>query len=380
MRVLACALAFLLLAAAANVVIDPLGIFFVADVPGLNHYKPEILNYWRVSLPMRARMVKPQTVILGSSRSLLGLDPKGAGPEAFNFSVPGATTCELRDALQIALEGGRLKRAVIELDFFAATARRINPDCGLPEARDHPWRLLAQTVLSSDTLNASLKTVTKQRKVDPAIWQPGPDGHAHLDPGFNAKTGGPRARFTNMEQVYTRDYYLMPPVCGFVLERTGSGSLDYLRKLLDLAYANHIETRLFFSPEHARQLALIDDARLFPVYEAWMRGVLRVSQEAAVAAGQAPFPVSTNFEKDWVTEPLPASPDADTRWIIDGTHYTPAAGRAILAKVMGPPQSVDVTQEMARLHALMQSYFSAHPQERAEIDATFAAARRECKN
>ena len=383
MRVIASTLVVLLMAACANVVIDPLGIFFVADIPGLNRYKPEVLNYWRTSLPLRARLVRPEGVVIGSSRALLGIDPADAafrGAKVYNLSVPGANTCDMRDALAIALAGGKLKQAVIGLDFFTATTRRIGPDCGLREARDHPWRLLAQTVLSSDTLNASVKTVTKQRKVDSALWQPAPDGHAWLHPGFETKTGGARARFMQMEALYARDHYLMPPHCGFVLEQPGADSLHHLRALLDRAHAAGVDVRLFFSPEHARQLAVIEEAGLLPVFEAWMRGVLRVNQEAAAAAGKPPFPVTAHHEAAWVTEALPApGAHAPMRWMLDGTHYTPAAGQAMLARVMAPPLPLDVGAEMDSLRTLMQRYFAAHPQEREEIRAMVARIKSECR-
>ncbi len=262
MRVIACALLFLLLAAGVNFVVDPLGMFFVADLKGVNHYKPEILNYWRISLPLRARLVRPELVILGSSRALVGIapaDPAFHGARVFNMGLPGATLCDIRDAFDIALAGGQLRQAVIGLDFFSANAARIAADCGLAEQKNHPWRLLAQTLFSSDTLNASLKTLTKQSRVDPAIWQPAPDGHALLHPDFTLKNGGVRMMSREMEHIYARDYFLPPPDCTYRTERAGVGaSLDYLRQLLVLAHARHVEIRLFFSPEHARMLGAVD--------------------------------------------------------------------------------------------------------------------------
>jgi hypothetical protein len=385
MRVIYCALLFLLLAAGVNLVVDPLGMFFVADLPGVNRYKPEILNYWRTSLGLRARLLRPEVVILGSSRALVGInpaDPAFRGRKVFNMGMPGATLCDIRDAFEIALAGGRLKQAVIGLDFFSANAARIGSDCGLPEEKYHPWRLLVQTLFSSDTLNASLKTVTKQSRVDPAIWQPAPDGHALLDPGFTAKKGGVRLMFAEMEGIYARDYFLPPPACAFLTRRADTGaSLDYLRQLLAVAHARKVEVRLFFSPEHARMLGVMDAAGLMPAFEEWMRGVLQANQETAAAAGEPAFPISTHFEPAWVGEALPPAGQTATgmQWFLDGSHYTPAAGRAIIARVMGMPADPDVTLEMSRLRAAADGYFNTHPEERAQAESAVAQARRGCR-
>lgn len=385
MKVIASALLFLLLAAGINIVVDPLGIFFAADLPGVNRYKPEILNYWRTSLSLRARIFKPEVVALGSSRVLAGLepaDPAFKGAATFNMGLPGATLCDLRDGFEIARAGGRLKQVIIGLDFFAANARRIGPDCGLREERDHAQRLLLQTLFSSDTLNASLKTVTKQGRVDPALWQPSPDGHARLHPDFALKKGGPRQMFAEMERIYAKDYYLLPPVCKYELAVPGGAdSLGYLRQLLDAAHANNIEVRLFFSPEHARMLGVIAETGLLPHYAAWMQGVLRVNQAAAAAAKRPPFVIAAPYERDWLGEALPPLGDSPTRmrWMLDGSHYTPQAGSTMLARVMSAAGEPDVAKEMALLQTAAENYFGAHPEERAEIARMVADLRRACK-
>jgi hypothetical protein len=386
MKVIASALLFLLLAAGINVVVDPLGMFFVADLPRINRYKPEVLNYWRTTLGLRAHLVRPEAVVLGSSRVLAGIepaDPAFKGANTFNMGLPGATLCEVRDGYEIALAGGRLRQVVIGLDFFAANAQRIGPDCGLREEKDHPWRLLAQTLLSSDTLNASLKTATKQNKVDPAIWQPSPDGHARLHPDFALKKGGPRAMFAEMERVYAKDYYLLPPVCSYQLALPGqTASLDYLRQVLVSAHANNVEVRMFFSPEHARMLGVIEATGLQPMVEAWMREVLRVNQDAATAAKRPPFVIAAPYAADWLGEALPPAGDTSTRmrWMLDGSHYTPQAGSAMLARLMVATGAPDVGREIAQLKEVAERYFSTRPQERAEITQAVTDIRGACKS
>ncbi|MBL8380544.1 MAG: hypothetical protein JNM79_21925 [Burkholderiales bacterium] len=382
MQVILAALVVLLAAGAANFIIDPMGVFFAARLPGVNTYKPEILNYWRTALPLRAHLVRPQTAVLGSSRVLYGIDTGDAqllGPDAFNLGLPAATLCDIEDAYEIALAGGRLQRIVIGLDFFAANARRIGPDCGVGELRHQPRLALAKTLFSSGTLNAAQKTVTKQRRVDASIWQPSASGTAWLPPGHIARRGGAHKMFLEVEDIYARDYFLLAPACDF---RFGSpadpeAALGHLRRVLASAHAHGVAVRLFFSPEHARLLGLIEATGLMGRYVEWMGAVARINAEEARKAGKAVPALTAHFAADAINEPLPPREDMGfaMRWFLDSSHYTPALGRRVLEE---PAAIAQAQRDAAVIRERIAAYFMAHPAERAEIDAAAARARERC--
>ncbi|MBL8386145.1 MAG: hypothetical protein JNM90_23885 [Burkholderiales bacterium] len=382
MKVIGFALATLVAAALANLVVDPMGIFFAARLPGVNRYKPEVLNYWHIALPLRAHLVRPQVAVLGSSRVLAGIDTRelaGDRPAA-NLGLPGATLCDVADAFEVAAAGGRLERVVIGLDFFAANAARIPADCGLREALHHPWRLLVKTTFSSDTLNASLKTATKQHRVDPAIWQPTAHGTALIDPGHTARRGGMRRMFGEIEDIYARDYYLVRPACRFELAPTEAAraGLEHLRRLLRGAHARGVEVRMFFSPEHARLIGLARAAGLIDAYRAWLRAVDAVNREEAARAGRSPFVLIYPFDPAWVGEPVPAAGDlTEPRHFIDGSHYTPAVGRRIVG-LLADARSGDLEAGFARALAATDAYLTDRPEDAAEIAAAVRRAREAC--
>ena len=386
MKVIGAALITLLLAAGANLLIDPMGIFFTARIPGLNVYKPEVLNYWHINLPLRARMLRPEAAVLGSSRVLAGIDTRHAffsGKITANLGLPGATFCDVADALDVAAAGGRLKTVLIGLDFFAANSARIGANCGLGESATQPWLLAAKTLLSSDTLNASLKTATKQHRVDPAIWQPTAHGTAALHPDYVSKRGGVHAMFAEIERVYAGDYYLRPPACEFPLTAADGGAMAHFRRALRSAHARGLEVRMFVSPEHARLAGLVQVAGLASRYREWLDQLQAINREEAARAGKPAFVIRFPFDPAWVTESVPAASDTATQpaYFLDGSHYTVAVGNAILASfASGPGVTGETGPYFDAVTSAAKAYLAARPGERAELEGAVRRVRQECRS
>ena len=384
MQVIAAALLTLFLAAGVNFLVDPMGMFFAVRLPGVNVYKPEVLNYWRTALPLRAHLLHPEAAVLGSSRVLSGIDtahPYFRGKRTANLGLPSATLCDVADAFEVAAAGGRLERAVVGLDFFAANAARMGPDCGLGESLAHPWRLMLLTLVSSDTLNASLKTVTKQRRVDPAIWQPTPAGSATLHPDYVAKRGGLREMFIELERTYAGSYYLIPPACDFrLITADGSqGNLVHLRRLLRSAHARRVELRLFFSPEHARLIELARATRLLERYRQWQASAAEVNREEAVRAGRAPFLMAMPDDPLWTVAEVPPQGDTLTQptYFLDGSHYTRVVGNAILDS-LDVPHPGGTASNFSPVADRAQAYLAARPDENAEVTKAAKWAIQQC--
>ena len=167
--------AFGLLVAATNVIIDPYMLFDRDRVAGFNAIKPAVETREAMMKTHQATRVSPKTVILGSSRSDIGLNPASvAWPAAmqpvYNLSTVGADLATNLLFLKRLLANGRAQPAtlVVGLDFesfllepaSAAPSERTeltaaNDETGLfSGARD----LLAST-LTLDALEDSLSTL-----------------------------------------------------------------------------------------------------------------------------------------------------------------------------------------------------------------------------
>src|SRR5437868_2173241 len=56
-----------------NIVVDPFGMFRLVDWPGINSRKPAIYQRVRLLKSYEVRMVKAKAIVLGTSRSHIGM-------------------------------------------------------------------------------------------------------------------------------------------------------------------------------------------------------------------------------------------------------------------------------------------------------------------
>lgn len=103
------------------VLVDPYYLFGTPDIAGINVVRPRYEHHDPTVKPYQVRRIKPEAVVLGSSRAEVALDPQHPGwngKNVFNFSLPSATSYEVMLAFLHAQSVAPLKQAVIGLDFF----------------------------------------------------------------------------------------------------------------------------------------------------------------------------------------------------------------------------------------------------------------------
>src|SRR5207245_637548 len=210
----------LLIAAIActNFVVDPFGMYRLVDLEGFNAYKPAVDHRVRLVKAYDVRRLRPQGIILGTSRSHLGLRPSHDGwdPAAqpvYNLAFDGATTKEMYQYLLHAHTVRPLRQVVLGLDTYHATlapatarpdfdANLLDSPVGgvLPSLIRADLKLLA----SLDTLRASLATVRSQSDREPQWFAP--DGQ-RLGEVFFRRAGehfeqlGPRGYFEEIDRL-----------------------------------------------------------------------------------------------------------------------------------------------------------------------------------
>jgi hypothetical protein len=329
---------------------------------------------------------------MGSSRALNGLDPAHAafaGLRSYNFALPGATPCDLERYLGLALEAGPLKRVVVGLDLFATNAFLDDSRCILPTEHATPWIGFTRLLFSADTLNAAQKTILKQRRQDPNIWQPTADGFARISEQTVRKQGGARAAFRNFERLTLETFFFPSPTCRFSLAEPAVGAepMRRLRRFLEIAHEHKLEVALFFSPPHARLALAVDAAGLWAGYETWKRAVVALNEIVAREQGRAPFPLwDFSGFNSVTTEAVPPADDLDSvmRGYWDASHYRKEVGDLVLNRIFavaGTPSPDDfgvaltranVEAHLARVRAGRDAYSASHP---TDAEETAAAAR-----
>ena len=107
-----------------NLTVDPYGIYNLVVIEGVNNVKPPWDSQERMVKTLQLRKLRPEGIILGSSRTGFGLDPEHVAWKldsrlAYNLSMANMSVEEKYRLLKYANSLNDLKRVIIGLDFFA---------------------------------------------------------------------------------------------------------------------------------------------------------------------------------------------------------------------------------------------------------------------
>ena len=119
----AVALALLTVVALFNAVMDPFNMYRWVKIERVNAYKPAIYTRVRLFKAYEVERVRPQSIVLGSSRTHVGVRCSHRGWSAlpgpcYNLAFDGATTREMYAYLEHANAVRPLKTVILGLDAY----------------------------------------------------------------------------------------------------------------------------------------------------------------------------------------------------------------------------------------------------------------------
>lgn len=372
-----------------NSIVDPFDIYRLVRQPGFNDRKS--ISQLRLTKTQRVLAVQPQRIILGSSRALLGLNPANPllqGQRTYNAALEATNIREMRRMAEHALVGsqGELRSLVVGLDFFTFNARLPNhpsfQDERFYRPKQPPWQnqllyrgrqfkdLLSfdQTVASIQVLSQSLFRTPQQEVLQASGWLAMP---ADFTQRLLA-TGGFRQPFLRETNSFLNGSYK-----NFAYEDAKGqvNALDEYRQLLDLAYRNRLDTKLFISPMHTWLCEGLDAIGLWPRFQAWKTALVQLNVATARRYGRSPYPIwDFSCYNRYTNEPVPPLGDTKTpmRWYWDVSHYQARLGDRLLRTVLQaqnrPIKSEfgvlltpeNLQQHLQRQNQLQQAYRQAH--------------------
>ncbi|QGZ42648.1 hypothetical protein IP92_04861 [Pseudoduganella flava] len=353
-------LAASLAVAAFVLLVDPYGLYALADVPGINRLKPPVERYRNEIRLARAERVRPELVITGNSRMEAGVDPDGpalAGSGAFNLALAGTSMEMAIDQLRQLNRAGIAPRHIIAgaefVDALTATpVRQVTLPQPLP-AHEPGWRerlWQADALYSFASLRDALATVALQHDADGASATL--RGHNPLRQYHRiAALEGYAALFGQRAAENTRK-----------LAATADGGLDVaavhgqLAALLDAAAAGRADVAVdvVIYPYHAQLLALFEQARLWPRFEAWKELLVTEAEAARRRHPRARIRV-VDFSGfgPIQCEPIPAPGSRNaTRWYWEAGHFKPALGDTMMARLLGSGGAAPAFGQPLDLHTL----------------------------
>jgi hypothetical protein len=351
---LSCILAF-------NATVDPYGMYRFIEVNGFNLHKPAIYNRVRLFKAYDVRRIKPSAIVLGTSRSHVGLRMSHGGwdPTAmprYNLSFDGATTKEMYFYLKHADAIHPIKQVVLGLDIYHPTLAPSNTRSDFdPELLFETQSLISRLrvfladlkILSSiDTLNATVKTLRSQNNGEPEWFAA--DGQRLGEVFFRRYEEdfqkSPRAYFEDIDRLEV----------GFKLDDSGpfpvkhasyspepkinadETSLWYIRRIIEFCRARQIDLRIFITPEHAHQMEISASVGAWPSIEKAKRDLVRLlSEDATKHPGTALIPLyDFSGYNSITTEPLPAPGSREEmKYYWDSSHFKEIVGDFVLDRL-----------------------------------------------
>lgn len=399
-----------------NVVVDPLGMFNLAELPALNRHKPAVYTRVRIAKAYEVRRVAPAGLILGTSRTHLGLRPSHAGwdPAAsprYNLAFDGATTREMYLYLRHAQSVRPLKQVVLGLDTWqltdapAGTRPGFDADVLYRDAgagsRLRVTLADLRLLISVDSLRLSLQTLRAQEAAEPEWFAP--DGQ-RLGEVFFRRPGemfldqSPRAYFEQYDRQEiswqvepagkpgaTPPRYAKPPAAA------EPGSLDYMEQIIRFCREHGIDLRIYTTPSHARNLEITALVGSWSRLEAGKRRLVEIlAQDAAAHPGRPAIPFYDFADYSSITtEPLPSGAGKEEmRNYWDSSHFRERVGDLVLDRLFGgsgsghslPPDfgirvtTSNVEEHLAGARQRQAAYRVSRGEDVAALKALFAQA------
>ncbi|TCV90246.1 hypothetical protein [Sulfurirhabdus autotrophica] len=397
--VIACTIAF-------NVVVDPYGMYHLRDASGFNQHKSAIYHRVRLSKAYDVRRIKPGTIILGTSRTHLGIRPSHpAWPEnglpVYNLAFDGATTKEMYYYLRHAQAVKPLKRVLLGLDTYHLTDA---PGATRPDfdahylLQDNSWWSQIKLVLadlkilvSYDAFKDSIATIQSQNPAQPEWFAK--DGQRlgkifFRQPWENYQILGPRGYFDEIDKQEVR-YKLEWRI---PLSKSPSGklspeiqpdqitSLAYIKDIIEFCRAHNIGLTLYITPSHAHQLEIAAATGEWPIIENGKRALVQLlAADASKHQAKQAFPLYDFSQYSTVTsEALPQLGSRDEmHYYWESSHFKENVGDMVLNRIFNAgevpedfgvlldSETVEKTLRNTRLQ--QKNYQISHPDDIARI-------------
>lgn len=388
--------------AAFNYAVDPYLLFNVQRTPGFNNVKPSAETRERMMKAYQIQRTSARTMVIGTSRPDLGLDPAtpswpSSARPVYNLGLVGAPLADSVKYLRhyvAAHDGKGPETLIVGLDF--EDFLRLRPTSPTPSDKPHvpnemEERLLvdmngrpnsarlarvmqdrAQGLLSLDALEDSVQTLLHNR------WKPlsdlEPNGHLSEAAMRDAVRADGYALVFDQKNRDTINRYAKPRR---YLTDTSDGPMNNADAIQDLlAFSKQHDIGIIFTiqPSHVSRLELLDQMGYWPEYEHWKRVLTDIVAQADANQRVTLWDFS-GFEEP-MRESVPPKGKGTMRWFWDPVHYNSKLGDRIVARLFGTngsedlgvrltPQNIDT--RIAQVRQDRDTFRATMPQETARL-------------
>ena len=256
-----------------NWLIDPQDVFNTPNYLDVNHIKPHKDKNDRLFKAIDITRIKPKIIIVGSSRTKQGINPKhpvfAQNSGVYNLAINGPNFYEVRRYVEHAIYNQPdLKEIILGIDFFMFNASFDNQP-SFSESRLEKKHLTLddgiKVLFSLDTLNNSKDSIIASKQITVIEDSYGENGFM---PNRNADKEENIWRFNQSIKLY------------FTLHSNYKFSEQYwsdFEKTVKLCQQNNIKLKVFISPSHATQWESIYITNRWEVFEDWKRKIVQLT-------------------------------------------------------------------------------------------------------
>jgi hypothetical protein len=342
--------------------VDPYRMFGTPTVRGLTKLKPRAAEQMGIAKTYQLERIAPKTLLLGNSRTEIGLDPmSGQFPAdqraVFNAAYAGRDVCTsllmLRNAIAVWIPENiilgvdfqdllTVPRALSEpvstsLSEPSDAERRLLVDDGGRRNPEREWQVWKDRVAATLTIDAfadSMATLLNQNPVRSATMTELGFNPLHEYRDFVARDGYYRL-FAAKRSAYRKQYaaYTMPNFTNPspIMVRRDRCFLG----LAKLAMDHRIALTLYIHPYHANFLDMLNEFGFWESFEDWKRHL--VAQVMDLKSDETKIRIiDFSGYNAFTTEAVPEPGDTKTemRWYWEPGHYKSTLGEHILEHII----------------------------------------------
>ncbi len=344
-------LTLLAIVAAFNMHFDPYDIYHFTEDDSTVFDKPSLNSRLRLHKAYAVRSMKPDGILIGTSRVLTGLDPQHpalSNDRWYNLGLPAATIYEIFRYIQHADAVHSLKAIVMDVEYPSFDPRPQLRKPGYEEARlavnEHGVaggifiKDYIDTLFSFDAARASLEEAFLHKAIPEPITAGGMRQNNYREV---TRAGGHRELVNAVSRRHLRNFY-QQNIDPENFQQEMAPRYGYFEQILRLAHRNSIQLTMFIPPTHAVYMVIkrrFGDGA-WQVYQDWRTNIVRINDNVARELKVLPFPIwDFSGFNNYTEDPIP---DADSphemKWYWEISHFKKELGNVMLDRMLADPQ------------------------------------------
>ena len=309
-----------------NVIVDAQGFYKVFSHEKLNQVKTTANSLGRFPNGANLYFHQFDTLLVGTSRVQSGMDPRMEaleGKRVYNTSIGDTDMLEIVAVLNYILEHQEeVTEIYFGLDFHPFSVNRpyhaeyegsfFNPE-------NNFYSVLLKDNFTKRSIGDSLRTLKANLKGRfDRYWV---NGHYHSNAPIDYKA--------NIENILN---YYMGKKAMFGCFKYDDGKYDALVEVMKKFAEKGIQLNLFISPQHAKNLLMLEYTNLFDEYYNWMRDMTKMADELAqIAPGKVKLWNFSGF--NFITNEKVSHDMTPMEYYYETSHYKVNVGE-MMVRVM----------------------------------------------